>query len=99
MDNSFWLTPRDHETLRSLFEEYSGVRRVRIFGSRAKWNYRKWSDIDMAIEGEYDRVRLLWAFDESSLPYFVDILDPAECRDPAIIEHIDRVGKVIYEKE
>ena len=37
-------------------------------------------------------------FEESSLPYFVDIVDPAHCTSPDLIDHIARVGQVIYER-
>lgn len=37
-------------------------------------------------------------FEESSLPYFIDIVDPANCTNPDLIDHIARVGYTIYKK-
>ncbi len=93
------LTSRDIETLSSILREYHGIRRVRIFGSRAKWNHKKWSDIDLAIEGEYDILRIQNDFEESTLPYFIDIVNPRYCSNTQLLEHIDRVGKIFYEKK
>lgn len=92
-----WLTSRDMDTVRAIFQKYTGISRVKIFGSRAKWNYRKWSDIDLAIEWSYEQFRLMNDFEESSLPYFVDIVDPASCTNIDLIDHIERVWQVIYE--
>jgi predicted nucleotidyltransferase len=35
------LTSRDLATMNSIFRKYPGIERVRVFGSRAKGNYRK----------------------------------------------------------
>jgi predicted nucleotidyltransferase len=53
---------------------------VRVFGSRVKGNAKKYSDIDLAIVGTkklgLKRLdELKEAFDESDLPYRVDVLD------------------------
>ena len=53
---------------------------VSVFGSRAKWVARETSDLDLCIrEAEplgFKRIGLLKeAFEESNLPYKVDVLD------------------------
>ena len=54
--------------------------RVWVFGSRAKWTTTDTSDLDLAVEGpdklDYKAVTgLEIAFEESSLPYNVDVVD------------------------
>lgn len=54
--------------------------KVWVFGSRADWTTKDSSDLDIALEGdsalEYDTIIALeMAFEESSLPYMVDVID------------------------
>ena len=93
------LTSRDLDTVTAIFRKYPGIERVRVFGSRAKGNHRRGSDIDLAVEGKYEMFRLRDDFEESSLPYLIDIIDPRTCTSNDLREHIDRVGKVVYERK
>ena len=50
---------------------------VWVFGSRASWSTSDSSDLDLALEGDIDHDTILaleMAFEESSLPYMVDII-------------------------
>ena len=54
--------------------------RVWVFGSRAKQTAYNGSDLDLAVEGEepidYNiLINLSIAFDDSDLPYTVDVID------------------------
>jgi predicted nucleotidyltransferase len=57
--------------------------RAWLFGSFARGEQRQWSDIDVAIDNAGDRVpvRLMTslrvALEESSVPWFVDVVDLA----------------------
>ena len=53
---------------------------VRVFGSRAQWSARDASDLDLVLEGETEIDRkvieaLADAFENSELPYAVDVVD------------------------
>ena len=70
-----------------------------MFGSRAKGNYNRGSDIDIAVKGTISKdvlSALLGAFDETVLPYFVDIVVYGHIKNLALKEHIDRIGTCIY---
>lgn len=72
-----------------------------LFGSRAKGNYKAGSDIDLAIKGpsvSYDTaVRLADVLNEEiPLPYYFDVLHYEAIADRRLVEHIDRVGIVLY---
>mgnify|MGYP003249006910 CR=1 FL=1 len=60
---------------------------------------RQGSDIDIAVKGTVSKdvlSALLVAFDETVLPYFVDIVVYDHIKNIALKEHIDRVGICIY---
>lgn len=67
-----------------------------LFGSRAKGNFREGSDIDIAIKSEgftvEDRSKLLLQYDDLYLPWKLDIVVYSDISEPALKEHIDRVG-------
>lgn len=88
------------ETLRRILAQEPAVEKAILFGSRAKGTFRPGSDIDLALAGarlDLDAVaRLARAFEESSLPYQVDLCWLAAVDNPALREHIERVGQVLY---
>jgi len=98
--NKFGLTERDMKTIRSVFESFPEVKTVHLFGSRAKGNYRLGSDVDLAImdKGVNSTTlsRLIWEFEESSLPYNIDLVDFTKLTKQEFIEHINRVGVPFY---
>ncbi|MBF4693423.1 nucleotidyltransferase domain-containing protein [Fusibacter ferrireducens] len=100
----FGLKELDMEIIRSALVKHPEIKKAAIFGSRAVGNYKKGSDIDLVIFGEnITRTILHDVLDElnevSPLPYFFDILDYKAISNVALKEHIDHVGKLIYEKE
>ncbi len=72
-----------------------------LFGSRAKGNFKNGSDIDLALKGELslkDILSLMQKLDELNLPHKFDLIIYNHIKEPALIDHIDRVGKIIYKK-
>ena len=100
--NAFGLTDRDIKTLQDIFKKYPDVKNVFIFGSRAKGTYKQGSDIDLTImnEGVKDTVisKIKSDFEDSSLPYTVDLVSYHTIKHPELKNHIDRVGVPFYEK-
>ena len=90
------------ETLQRIFSGYPTVASVRLYGSRAKGTYNPRSDIDLAVFGpSVDRfvvAAILQDIDDSDIPYLVDIQNFSGLRNPALIEHIERVGQEIYRR-
>jgi predicted nucleotidyltransferase len=88
--------------IRSVLADYPEVERAIIYGSRAKGNYRKGSDIDMTLVGEGLDYRVLGAIagrlQESPIPYQVDLSIRQHIDSPSLLEHIERVGKVFYKQ-
>ncbi len=96
------LSPRDINTIHSILSKYSLIKTVLLFGSRAKGNYKQGSDIDLAIMNEGLEVttiqKIIADFEDSTLPYFTDIVNYNQVREPSLREHIDRVGIKIFER-
>ncbi|MBQ7662356.1 nucleotidyltransferase domain-containing protein [Prevotella sp. E13-27] len=87
--------------LQDVFRRHANIRKVLIFGSRSKGNYRTGSDIDLAIaDSKIDYRQLLdiqCEIENLELLYSVDLLDYESKKGTPIGEHIDRVGQVFYE--
>ena len=97
------LNPVTINSINLTFAKYPQIKKVMLYGSRAKGNYKKGSDIDLSMLGEDLTYKIqLDVFDdldELLLPYKIDLsvfdyLDNANLRD-----HIERVGVVFYERE
>jgi len=100
--NQFGLTDRDIKTINSIFAQYPEVEEAKLFGSRAKGNHSFGSDIDLAIINEGVSLktvsRLAADFEESTLPYKVDIVNLPSLKHEELAEHVRRVGVAFYRK-
>ena len=87
----------------SVLARFPDVEKAVIYGSRAKGNHRKGSDIDLTLFGDglTDKVmsRIYWALDDLLLPYKIDLSLFSALKDLALIDHIRRVGIVLYTRE
>ena len=78
------------------------VDKIVLFGSRAKGNYRDSSDIDLCLFGDLALTNIYQinnALDGLMLPYKIDIIIYKNITNQALIEHIERVGIVLYQRE
>ena len=97
----------DVDTLRELrqaFAKFPRIEKALIYGSRAKGNYKKGSDIDITLVGknltlENATYPLANDLDDLYLPYKFDISIFNQLDDSDFIDHILRVGKTFYQKE
>lgn len=90
------------EKLNSVFIQFPEIDAAILYGSRAKGNYRIGSDIDLTLKGEKLTNSALNSIsikiDDLLLPYMVDISILTQISNPDLVEHIERVGKVFYER-
>lgn len=98
----FGLKQEDINYIQTIIGRFPEVEKAVIFGSRAKGNYKKGSDIDIALYGNNlsrisSKIHDLLE-EETFMPYFFDVIEYADLSNPALKEHIDRVGKVIFER-
>lgn len=101
--NETGLTHQQLVLLQQIFKKHPAVQSVKLYGSRAKGTFHERSDVDLMVFGEgIDRfliAELLLDLEDSNLPYSVDLQDYRELKNRELIEHIDRVGVVIFERE
>ncbi|MBE0492396.1 MAG: nucleotidyltransferase domain-containing protein [Sulfurospirillum sp.] len=74
--------------------ENENIKECIVFGSRAKGNYKKGSDVDLAIKGDEKRLSYLLN-EESNLIYYFDVCNIEQIKNQKLKEHIQRVGKYI----
>lgn len=99
----FGLSDNNINELVSVFKNFKEVEQAVIFGSRAKGNYKNGSDVDIVLKGKNldfninskIRTYLNW---ETLMPYKFDIINYNDIKNDELIDHIERVGKVIYKK-
>jgi predicted nucleotidyltransferase len=95
------LRDSDLQHIADAIHQFNEISEVILFGSRAKGNYKAGSDVDLAIKG--DRVTQSTVLqladclnEEKPLPYFFDIIHYETINEPKLVQHIDRVGVVIF---
>jgi len=96
------LKQRDIETINNIFKKHKEIKTVYLFGSRATGNYKTGSDIDFAIMNKVDNeiiYKLLDDFEESSLPYFVDVINYHLIENEYLKNNIDKYGILFYSAE
>lgn len=74
------ITPRELKIVQDILQLYVANCEVRVFGSRYCGNVKPYSDLDLVIIGQQKLdiqtlYKLKDAFEESELPFRVDILD------------------------
>jgi predicted nucleotidyltransferase len=96
----FGLPPPIVAMIRRVFAHYPPVTEVRLYGSRAKGNHKPGSDIDLSIMDEdvssAQLMQIVTEFDELPTLYSIDLSLFRQIDNPALAEHILRVGKVFY---
>ena len=96
------LTTTTVERLQSVMAHYPEVEKAVLYGSRARGTHRPGSDIDLTLcGGELDHTlltRMDNELDDLLLPYQIDLSLMSSLSHPALLDHIRRVGVVLYEK-
>ena len=102
--NTFGLSQTSFNLLVKAFASFPQIEKVIVFGSRAKGNYKPGSDVDLAIVGKRCTPKLAMELsvkvnEEMPIPYSVDIIDYSSLTHPDLQEHINSVGKLLYQRE
>ncbi len=97
----YGLSERDLKYMNEAFSKYGELEKVLIFGSRAMGNYKKASDVDLALIGDNINRKILLNLSQElnevyPWPYFFDLLDYKTISNKNLCEHIDDYGQVIY---
>lgn len=100
---SHGLRDSDLSCIENAVRQIEEIEECILFGSRAKGNYKRGSDVDLAIKGDritFSTVSHLhdWLNEESPMPYFFDVVQYETISNPKLVEHIDRVGISLYQR-
>ncbi|TVQ92264.1 MAG: nucleotidyltransferase domain-containing protein [Bacteroidetes bacterium] len=98
----FGLKKEHIDAINNVFNEYQNVEKVLIYGSRAKGTHKTGSDIDLVIaEKEISFSQMMEItnkLDDLLLPYKIDISQKSKISNSDLTDHINRVGKIFYQK-
>ena len=98
----YGLTDSELKQLFDIFDDHPHVGQAILYGSRAKGNYKPFSDVDITLVGHEltreDLNDILLAIDDLLLPYQVDLSLFHKLKNEALIDHIRRRGIVIYQR-
>lgn len=90
------------EEILDFAKKYPNIEQVIVYGSRAKGTYRPGSDVDLVLVGKELKLSDQLAFwndlDDSYQPYFFDVAILHHIQNESLLDHIHRVGKLIYSR-
>jgi len=103
---TYGIEEKSLEILKNYFSQQKNIEKVLLFGSRAKGNFTKGSDVDLALITKNDEKISLDDLsriksqinDELPLPYFFDVLDFSSVMEKELRGEIEQYGKIIFEK-
>ena len=98
LTNPFGIPNPVIQQILQIFQTVPDLEWVKVYGSRAKGNFRANSDIDLAfkVRGPADpSARLLSTLDELPTPYRFDVTNIDCVQNQELHAHIMRVGKTL----
>lgn len=90
----FGLSEDIYNKIKSVVLKYYSYE-FKIYGSRARGDYKKESDIDIAVVGrvkEKDKMKILNDFDLLDVPYMIDIVFFNDLQKQELITSINKEG-------
>lgn len=99
----YGLSDKEFDEMTAIFGKFKNLEKVILYGSRAKGNYKKFSDVDITLEGDNltlaDLFQIQDLLYESDLPYMYDVSILKKITNPDLVDHIRRRGIVIWERK
>lgn len=100
---SFGISSTNQKILLDIFNhQLPKNSKVIIYGSRIKGNYTSRSDVDLVLKNSqfnsHQLAKLLDEITQSSFPYLCDIQLLETINNPQLIDHIQRLGQLLYQK-
>jgi predicted nucleotidyltransferase len=97
------LTDKSNHELLQILASIPEIEEALIFGSRARGDYWRASDVDLSIKGkDFNRHTLARLNDKlynSHIPQFFDTHIYANIQNPQFKANVDRDGKVLYRRD
>ncbi|MHC5353971.1 nucleotidyltransferase domain-containing protein [Myroides sp. LJL115] len=95
------IKTQDWELIIKIFDTSPSVEKVVLYGSRAKGNYKEYSDIDLTLIGKLNLMELQSIENqlyELNLPFIFDLSQYHVIKNVDLLDHIHRVGVVIFDR-
>ncbi len=91
------------QKIADVFAKHPNILEVVLYGSRAKGDYKPGSDIDMTLKGKGVTLEQLNTIsnelDDLLLPYIFDLSIFDHIKNPDMLGHIERAGRIFYKRE
>lgn len=88
--------------MNGIFDGFSAISKVVLYGSRAMFTFKPGSDIDLVVYGDELDVRGLFEIEESldalGLPYKIDLALFHHIQNQSLLDHIHRVGVCVFQR-
>lgn len=101
--NMYGLSEKEYSEMFDIFNKCKNIDKVILYGSRAKGNYKKFSDVDITLIGNNltltDLYKIQDMLYESDLPYMYDVSILSKITDNSLLDHIKRRGIVIFDSQ
>jgi predicted nucleotidyltransferase len=101
-ERKYGLTEKQLNDVVRIISQNTKVEKITLFGSRAMGTFHNGSDIDLALIGEdlglTDLSEILVDLDSLYLPYAFDLIIYNRISEPALLDHINRVGIEFYKR-
>lgn len=99
----YGLTDIELQKIINVFASNRRIVNAILYGSRAKGNFKPFSDIDITLVGKEltrnDLIKIIQDVDNLLLPYQFDLSLWNKIKNEALIEHIERIGISIYKRD
>lgn len=92
----FGLSNETYQKIKEVVEQYNNYQ-FKVFGSRARGDFKKSSDIDIAVEGNVtkeDKFKIANSFDLLDIPYEIDLIFIQDIVKPNFLASITKEGVV-----
>ena len=99
--NDYGIKVDAYNQILEVFREIPEVERVILFGSRARGDFKKTSDIDLAVyfKGESKKLKLIRMLEDVRCILKFDVVDMNSVVNEELKKNIKNDGKEIYNKE
>ena len=98
----YGLTDNQISGILEILKENNKLQKIVLYGSRVKGNFSPGSDIDLALTGDSldfnDIVDYKVRLDNLPILNKIDLVIYNQIQEPALIEHIKRIGRAIYQR-
>ncbi len=88
--------------IQHVFAQHPEIDQVKLYGSRAKGNFRAGSDIDFTILGSKADAKLLslilTELDDLNTPYLMDVSLYSQIVSVELKKHIDDYGQIFFQR-